>query len=73
MNIFGHPIDVWIVVAVAAIVKLMTKTTMGIVAAIMTAIVGIGAGIALYQPVAHLFGFAPESHVIVACSITLIF
>lgn len=73
MNIFGHPIDVWLIVIVAAVVKLLTKTTMGIVGAISTAVVGIGAGIALYQPVAHLMGFAPESHVIIACSITLIF
>lgn len=75
MNLLGHPIEVWIVIAVAAIVKIMTKVTMGVVEALATIAVALGAGVSLYLPVTSMLGISPESNLsyLIACSIALVF
>lgn len=72
MKFLNYPIEIWIAVAVAMVVRLKTSIGLGLVGALTTTLVGIGAGMVLHQPIANLFGLqGNDMQIIIAMVVAL--
>lgn len=73
MIFLGYPIEIWLGVFVAVIIKLKSSRVMTILGAMTTTLVAVGGGMLLHQKVIFLFGLDPSWDIFVAIILALTF
>lgn len=71
MNILNYPLEIWIAVFVAVVVRLKTSVTLNWTEAISTILVAVGSGVVLYQPITTLVGLGSDWSLLMAILIAL--
>ena len=71
MSILGYPIEIWIAVLVAVVVRLKTSVTLNWTGAFATILVAVGSGVVLFKPITALVGLGSNWEPIMAILIAL--
>ena len=71
MNFLNYPIEIWISVLVAVIVRLKSSVTLNWTGALSTTMVAVGAGMIMYKPITALIGLSPDWELLMSILIAL--
>lgn len=73
MMFLNYPIEIWLAVMVAVIIKLKSSRVMTLLGATTTTLVAVGGGMLLYDKVITLFGLSQSWEIFVAIILALTF
>lgn len=71
MTFLNYPIEIWIAVIVAVIVRLKTSITLNWTGALSTTLVAVGSGMVLHKPIATLMGLGADWELLLSILIAL--
>lgn len=71
MNFLNYPIEIWISVFVAVIVRLKSSVTLNWTGALSTTLVAVGAGMVMYKPFTALLGLSSDWELLMSILIAL--
>lgn len=71
MTFLNYPIEIWIAVVIAVIVRLKTSITLNWTGALSTILVAVGSGLVLHKPISNLIGLGSEWELLMAILIAL--
>lgn len=69
--LLGYPIEIWIALGVAILIKIQSNKKLSILATITSVIVALSAGLLLYKPIIALLALGQNWEMIVAILIAL--
>ncbi|WP_347141021.1 hypothetical protein [Paracoccus sp. SSK6] len=71
MRFLNYPVEIWIAVSIAILVRLKTSMSLGFWGALTTTVVGAGAGLVLHRPLSALVGVTGDWEILMAILIAL--
>lgn len=71
MKFLTYPIEIWIAVSVAIIVKLQTSNRLTLLGIVSTVFISMASALVLYDPICDMMNWGQDMHVIIAVIIAL--
>lgn len=71
MTFLNYPVEIWVAVFIAVIVRLKTSLTLNWTGALSTILVAIGSGMVLHKPITTLSGIGSEWELLMSILIAL--